>query len=127
MVQGHINDKAANLLIDTGASRTVFDLSRISNFIAQENFEAHDSLTTGLGTDSMQGHSVEIPHLKVGDLEIVNYSAFLLDLSHVNGTYDKMGMDAIDGVIGSDLLVRHKAVIDYPKKILSLSTTSPKT
>jgi len=45
-----INEKPANLILDTGASRTVFDETRMSNFIGNETIEAQDRLSTGLGT-----------------------------------------------------------------------------
>ena len=44
----------------------------------------------------------------------------LLDLTHVNVSYEKLDLPAIDGVLGSDLMMEYKAVIDYQKKELTL-------
>jgi predicted aspartyl protease len=116
-----INGKNARLLIDTGASRTVFDQERIMQFVSQKIFESNDKLSTGLGTNSMPTSMVSLKSLKIGDLLIDNFQAVLLDLQHVNNTYYKLGHTAIDGVLGNDILVKYKAVIDYKKLELSLS------
>ena len=49
-----------------------------------------------------------------------NYKTILLDLSHVNNSYEQIKLKPVDGVLGSDLLLKYSAVIDYDKKILKL-------
>jgi hypothetical protein len=63
---------------------------------------------------------VTLKKLKIGDIVIPDYKTFILDLSHVNNSYAQIGIKHIDGVIGSDLLVEYKAIIDYEKKHLKL-------
>ena len=116
-----INGKTANVLIDTGASRTVFDKTRIKNFEKKTIAKLHDNLSSGLGTNTMKSHKINLALLKLGTIEIKNYEAILLDLSHVNKSYKQVGLKPIDGVIGSDLLQKYKANISYEKKILILS------
>ena len=115
-----INGKNARILIDTGASRSVFDQERILLFVNDKSFVQNEKLSTGLGTNSMPTSSVTLKSFKVGDLKMDNFLAILLDLQHVNVTYGTLGHEAIDGVLGNDILVKHKAVIDYNKKILKL-------
>lgn len=43
-----------------------------------------------------------------------------MNLDHVNNAFKKVGIAEIDGVIGADILIRGKAVIDYEKLILYL-------
>jgi hypothetical protein len=50
-----------------------------------------------------------------------NYQAVAMNLSHVNYAYAQIGQKPIEGVLGSDLLKKYKAVIDYPKRKLYLS------
>jgi predicted aspartyl protease len=119
-VSAKINGKKANMIVDTGASQTVLDKSRINNFIDHNKFEKVDSLSSGLGTNTMESHLVKIVKLKIGDLEINNEKMILLDLSHVNQSYEIMKKKAIDGVIGGDILKKYKARIDYAKKELVL-------
>jgi len=115
-----LNGRPALMLIDTGASRTVFDKERLLHFMPDAVITPADGTSTGLGTDSMEGHLVTLTMLEIGELKIPGREVALLDLMHVNKTFEKIGLMAIDGVLGSDLLAEFKAVIDYDKKELSL-------
>ena len=48
MIQGKINGMEANFLIDTGASRSVFDPTVITKFIENPNFEKKEGITAGV-------------------------------------------------------------------------------
>lgn len=115
-----INGKPANLILDTGASRTVFDETRITEFVAEEDVENNDRLSTGLGTNTMESKQVVIEEVQLGSVIIKDYNAAVLDLAHVNQSYDKLEIAPIDGVLGSDILYDYKAVIDYEKRVLVL-------
>ncbi len=112
-----INGKPARMLIDTGASRTVFDSARIRLFLADDemNFEKMDKLSTGLGTNTMESHSVMIDRFEMGATVFEAYQAVVLDIEHVNHSYRLLGYPEIDGVLGGDLLTELKVVIDYRK------------
>jgi hypothetical protein len=120
-----INGKNANCIIDTGASKTVFDAERISRFLKRETVHENERLSTGLGTNSMQSQVVVIERLDLGAFTIYHLPCIMLDLGHVNQTYTSIGLEPIDGVIGSDILHNSQAVIDYGKSLLSLF--GPKT
>jgi len=126
LVKININGKSAKIIIDTGASKTVFDKKRIEKFVTEKNFLEHDKLSSGLGTNNMSSHTTTIKKMKIGDVEILNYSTVLLDLSHVNNSYDQVGLGAVEGVLGSDILLAYNAIIDYEKKILKLKYTKKK-
>lgn len=122
MVKAGINHHFANLLIDTGASKTVFDFKRIHKF--EENIAPvlQEKLSTGLGTNSMQIHLAQVKLFALGDLELTDFEVVLLDLSHVNQSYETIAIEQIDGVIGSDLLCRYDAVIDFKNKVLRIES-----
>jgi hypothetical protein len=120
MVKVYINGKRANLIIDSGASKSCFDKLRITSFVKDKKFDVHDQLSTGLGTNKMKSHIAVLKKIKIGTLEIANYKTVLLNLSHVNASYQQIGLKPIDGVLGSDILVEYKAVVDYEKKVLKL-------
>ena len=126
LVDSEVNGKSCRLLIDTGASRTVFDQNRIFSFIKEGELEQHDKLSTGLGTDSMPTSSTSLSNFNIGELKIENFHAILLDLSHVNASYEKMGFSQIDGVLGSDVLNEYNAIIDYKKRKITLSKKKKK-
>ncbi len=120
IIESEVNDMKCRLLVDTGASRTVFDRTRIFNFVTEAELEHHDKLSTGLGTDSMPTSSTNLLKFKIGEIKIKNFQAILLDLSHVNSSYEKMGFHPIDGVLGSDVLNKYQAIIDYRKRRMTL-------
>ena len=120
MIKMSINGKVANVIVDTGASKTVFDTTAIEKFVKHKKFEEHDQLSSGLGTNTMTSQSTMIKKIKIGAVEIENYKTVLLDLSHVNSSYTQIGLKTVDGVLGSDILLKYNAVIDYEKKILKL-------
>jgi len=117
-----INGKSANMLLDTGASKTVFDINRISHFLKNktDSFESFDKLSTGLGTSTMQSSFTLLKEIKLDHLKLKNYTAILLDMKHVNQSYEMIKLKPIEGVIGSDLLMKYNAMIDYQKKNLKL-------
>lgn len=116
-IKARINGKKARFLVDTGASRTVVDQNRILRYFKADeaNFEKLEALSAGLGTNTMESHTIILRSLSFGRLVLKNYKTAVLDLSHVNDSYRIMKLKKIDGVIGGDLLHRMRAVIDYGK------------
>lgn len=121
-----VNGKSANMILDTGASQTVFDKTQIQTYLSDETIADNETLSTGLGTTSMQSHVLEIRKFALGKLKLENYRSIVLDLSHVNKTYEQLGLKLIVGVLGSDLLEKYKAVIDYGKRRLFLNAVVKK-
>lgn len=120
MVEGFINKKPANFLVDTGASRTVFDQECIQRFINMAVFEDNGKLSTGLGTNAMPSQVTTIDQIQLGAIIIEDYEAVVLDLTHVHQSYTMLGLPIIHAVLGGDILRISKAVINYRKKQLKL-------
>ncbi len=122
LIEIEINHKKANMLIDTGASRTVFDEGIIREYLKNEDedFEENVTLSSGIGTNSMKSKAVNLDLLKFDSLEIENYHALVLDLRHVNESYKMLKLPVIHGILGGDLLEKLKAVIYYKTKTLKL-------
>jgi hypothetical protein len=121
MVEGSIHGKEAHFLIDTGASRSVFDPKTISTFIDDLTFEKKEGLTAGVGSSDLESATFQIDVFSLGALEILNYEAVALDLENIHEMYAKLGLPQIDGIIGGDLLKRHKAIINYRCKKMRLT------
>lgn len=120
MIKAYINRKKALLIVDSGASKTVFDIDRIKRLTGKQAIRRNDKRSTGVGTDNIISHETTISSFRLGKLIITDYKTVLIDLSHVNKSYAILGLPTVDGVLGSDILYLYKGVIDYHKKILEL-------
>ncbi|MCQ2301825.1 MAG: retroviral-like aspartic protease family protein [Bacteroidales bacterium] len=116
MIQGRINGKEANFLIDTGASRSVFDFATMSEFIDDPQFQKKEGITAGVGSSDLESSTFDIESIALGNLEIKHYQAVALDLENIHETYEKINLPKIHGIIGGDVLATHKAVINYRLK-----------
>ena len=121
MVNGLIHDKEANFLIDTGASRSVFDPITISAFIDNQQYEKKEGMTAGVGSSDIESSTFVIDYMTIGELKITDYEGVALDLENIHEMYGKLHLPHIDGIIGGDLLKQYKAVINYRSKKLRLT------
>jgi len=121
-LEAKVNGHKVFMLLDTGASRTVFDLETIKTIHNGIKLEENEDHATGLGTDSVKNFVATIENLEMGKIRLKNYEAGIIDLSHVNASYGKIDIPPIAGVLGSDLLVAFDAVIDYKKKLVKLKS-----
>ena len=98
------------------------DKDRITRFIPDDKlvFEKLEKLSTGLGTNNMESKTIVLEMISLGREKFKNYRIVALDLSHVNQSYNMLGLKNIDGVIGGDLLDTMNAVINYGKKVLTI-------
>lgn len=116
LVKGKINSLEANFLIDTGASRSVFDPNVITRFIDSPSFEKKKGITAGVGGNDLEISTFTINTLSFGDIDIHQYQAVALDLENIHETYQKLGLPSIDGIIGGDLLYKLRATLNYRLK-----------
>ena len=118
-VSGVIDGRKYDLLIDTGASHTIFDATLIPETPLDET--VHQEIqSAGIHAGELKSSIGHIKMFKLGDLERVNWTVVLIDLSHVNDLYRRFSDKRVAGLIGSDFLLKHKAIIDYKKRELVL-------
>ena len=110
-----------NVVLDTGASKTVLDKTSVENHIAAEDLLSSDKLSTGLGTNSMESFILHLPALHIGKLKIENFEAAILDLSSISLAYENLQLPPVIGVLGGDILQQYQAIIDYHKLQLKLT------
>ncbi|MBL4676260.1 MAG: aspartyl protease family protein [Mucilaginibacter sp.] len=112
--------KPFKAVLDTGASRTAFDKDLLIKANNAAAIIASERLSTGLGTTSMESATVVIEDLGIGEFTVPEIEVAVLDLSTINYAYEQMGYPEVLGVIGSDVLIKYKGVIDFGKKKLTL-------
>lgn len=111
-------------IIDTGASKTVFDksLDQYYNLIEAEDDEEYQS--AGISEGMVETLVGEVRSVNFGDLKLKDQKVALINLDHVNDIYRKYRDIRICGLLGSDLLKKYQCVIDY--KFETISFTRPK-
>lgn len=121
MVNSQFSDRSfGKWVIDTGASKSVFDSSLEKYYKVVESDLESEMFSAGIGIDSFETRVGEIKKIKFGELEVKIFRVALIDLSHINGLYNKYTSERICGLIGSDFLMKHQGVVNYRKKQLRL-------
>ena len=100
-------------VLDTGASRSVFDEAFARQHIGDLEPTIETEATTLFSTSST--FLILIPRIKIGRLKLKDYHAVALNLEAVNLAYANLGLPPVVGIIGSDLLLKYGGVINYRK------------
>lgn len=106
-------------VLDTGASRSVFDEHFIREHITELD-NANDSQATTLFSTTNTFQAI-IPKIKLGRLLLTDYNTVALDLQGVNQAYKELGLPPVVAIIGSDLLLKYGGIINYAKMKLYLN------
>jgi predicted aspartyl protease len=112
--------KSFIVVLDTGASKTAFDKTMLLQAYEHATLTLSDQLSTGLGTNTMESSTALITDMYIGKFPVDAFEVAVLDLSTINIAYRQLGHPEVLGVIGGDILMKHKAVIDYGKQRLLL-------
>ena len=106
-------------IVDTGATKTVFDIGRIDFYeeIALDDDEFKSSGLTELVIETRLG---EIKEINFGNFNLDKLQVALIDLDHINKMYSSFYQESICGLIGGDFLQKYHAIINYPKRKITL-------
>jgi predicted aspartyl protease len=113
-----INGLKANALIDTGASRTILDKSRVAYYLDHPTMKKYDKFFSGLGTGPIETFRTDIGSIEIGGIELRKLEVVVIDLKAINDSYALFDLPKIDLVLGCDLLIKMNAVIDCPNRDL---------
>jgi hypothetical protein len=108
-------------VIDTGASKSVFDSSLTGYFKEIETNSDEDMHSAGIGIDTVETKVGEIKSLKFEKFKVKKFRVALINLEHINELYSKYSSEKICGLLGSDFLHKNKAIINYASGELILS------
>lgn len=120
LVEVVVFGQSFNAVLDTGASKTVLDKTTVSEFILPDDLIISEHLSTGLGTTTMESHTLILPAFSIGRFEISDFEVAVIDLSTISTAYSTLNLPPVIGVIGGDVLHAHSAIIDYKKLTLKL-------
>lgn len=117
LIRAAINGVKGNFILDTGASNSCVDFSHIELF----RLTAGHSKTkaAGAGATGMFTQVAKESQLKLGSWK-ADFDLVIFDLSHVNQALTEHKAKVVQGIIGADVLLRGKAIIDYYNHYLYL-------
>jgi hypothetical protein len=118
LIEGRFDETPSSWIIDTGASKTVLDLNLSSFYELMDSDHEDDYQSAGINQGMMETSVGKMYHLKFGDLEITGHKVALINLNHVNDIYGKYTSHRIAGLLGGDILMRYRCIIDYDRKII---------
>jgi hypothetical protein len=117
-VKATLNGVRGSFILDTGASNTCVGLDKAERFGLIS--EPSDIKAAGAGSSEMEARISSENSFELGRWKKKKLPVVLLDLSHVNFALTSRESEAVDGIIGADVLRKASAVIDYKKKMLFL-------
>ncbi|GEM_PF-1599440 len=120
LVKANIGGYGFNLLIDSGATLSFFDIERVKKVYPNSPIKKYNHFCTGIGATEIDAWEVRVEEIVLNDLVINSRDVILIDFTSLNYAYARFDMPRIDGVIGGDILWEYRARIDYKNKYLEL-------
>jgi predicted aspartyl protease len=118
LITAEINGVKGRFILDTGASNTCVCVRNVDLF----QLYAKDSKTKAVGAGASD-ISTQISHnnsLKIGKWKSNDFNIVIIDLSHVNEVMFQSRTKPVQGIIGADVLIKGKALVDYANHYLYL-------
>jgi len=119
-IKAKINGVKGHFILDTGASNTCISIDKIDLF--KLTSKESDIKAAGAGATNMETLTSNKNKIKIGEWRYKKLNIVLFDLSHVNEALTTHNARCVDGIIGADILIKGKAIIDYDQKHLYLKT-----
>ncbi len=118
LVKGKINGIEGSFILDTGASNSCVDFEGIEQF----GLQATDSETraAGAGGTGMLTQTSLQNTLQLGRWSTKSFGLVIFDMSHVNEALSQYKAKPVHGIIGADILIKGKAIVDYNNSCLYL-------
>ncbi|WP_395065055.1 retropepsin-like aspartic protease [Flavobacterium sp.] len=118
LLKATINGIKGNFILDTGASNSCVGFESIELFklkAGKSKTRASGAGATGMFTQLAKNNTLQLGRWKKTDFHLV-----IFDLSHVNTALEQYKAKPVQGIIGADILLKGKAIIDYYNHCLYL-------
>ena len=118
LMKASINGVKGNFILDTGASNSCVGFESIEMFqlkAAKSKTNASGAGATGMHTQIAIGNQ-----LQLGNWNCIDFELVIFDLSHVNKALIEHKSKPVHGIIGADILLKGKGIIDYYNHCLYL-------
>lgn len=118
LIKASINGVKGNFILDTGASNSCVGFESIELF--QLTAKKSKTRAAGAGATGMFTQVAKNNTLQLGRWKETEFSLVVFDLSHVNEALQQYKAKPVHGIIGADILLQGKAIIDYYNHCLYL-------
>ena len=118
LIKAKINGVLGNFILDTGASNTCIGFESMERF--EISSKKSKTKASGAGGTGMKTEISGSNLLQLGSWKNQDFSIVIFDLSHVNEALEAYKAKAVHGIIGADVLLEGKAIIDYYNHCLYL-------
>ena len=118
IIKAKINGIEGIFVVDTGASSTCVGVEFAEYFGLKKKLS--EIKASGAGAVGIETHLSKNNILTIERWSKNRVNLILFDLSHINQALVFYGFEPVQGIIGADILKKHKAIIDYSHKILYL-------
>ena len=111
LIKATINGVLGNFILDTGASNSCVGFEGVEKFelkAGKSKTKASGAGATGMFTQLAKNNSLKIGRWKTEDLHLI-----IFDMAHVNEALRQHKAKPVHGIIGADILLEGKAIIDY--------------
>ncbi|MGK4566823.1 retropepsin-like aspartic protease [Flavobacterium sp. 3HN19-14] len=111
LLKAKINGISGTFILDTGASNSCVGFESVGFFALEakkSKTKAAGAGATGMITQVSKNNSLQIGSWKSSALHLV-----IFDLSHVNEALTQHKAKPVNGIIGADILIDGKAILDY--------------
>ena len=120
VVESSVNNEKIFWIIDTGASKSVFDINLNQYYTLVESKNDEEFQSAGITSGKVETKLGSIS-FEIGKLQIDNLTVALLDLNHVKKIYKKYTNQLIGGLLGGDVLNKYKCCIDYMNRTITFN------
>jgi len=118
LVKASINGVKGNFILDTGASNSCVGFESIELF--QLTAGSSTTKAAGAGATGMFTQIAKDNILQLGRWKDTEFHLVIFDMSHVNEALRQYKAKPVQGIIGADVLLQGKAIIDYYNHCLYL-------
>lgn len=118
LIKAKINGVSGNFILDTGASNSCVGFESIERF--ELSAKKSKTKASGAGGTGMKTQISSNNFLQLGSWKNLDFSLVIFDLSHVNEALEAYKAKPVHGIIGADILLEGKAIIDYYNHYLYL-------